>query len=159
MSDVPARRPAPEGPVYDSARRPPRWIEEATQLWRYRGLVHELVIRDIKVRYKRSVLGILWTMLTPLLNMVALTLVFSAILKQAIALASVPPSHEPLGSRVDYLYFVADTTGGHRFTRTYEEHLEAIAAAAACDYRRTEATEVVLSVSEEHLDNQGWPHP
>jgi ABC-2 type transport system permease protein len=84
VSDVSARRPAPEGPVYDSARRPPRWIEEATQLWRYRGLVHELVIRDIKVRYKRSVLGILWTMLTPLLNMVALTLVFSAILKQAI---------------------------------------------------------------------------
>ena len=51
------------------------------QLWKYRGLVHELVIRDIKVRYKSSVLGILWTMLAPLLNMVALTLVFSAILK------------------------------------------------------------------------------
>jgi homopolymeric O-antigen transport system permease protein len=71
-------------PVYDSARRPPRWIEEATNLWRFRGLVHELVIRDIKVRYKRSVLGMLWTMLAPLLNMVALTLVFSQILKTAI---------------------------------------------------------------------------
>ncbi|HEY1252909.1 MAG TPA: ABC transporter permease [Thermoanaerobaculia bacterium] len=70
--------------LYDSAHRPPRWIEEAVQLWRYRGLVHELVIRDIKVRYKRSVLGILWTMLAPLLNMVALTLVFSSILKTAI---------------------------------------------------------------------------
>ena len=42
------------------------------------------MIRDIKVRYKRSVLGILWTMLAPLLNMVALTLVFSVLLKQAI---------------------------------------------------------------------------
>lgn len=70
--------------VYDSARRKPRWIEEATSLWTYRGLVHELVIRDIKVRYKRSVLGILWTMLAPLLNMVALTLVFSVLFKQAI---------------------------------------------------------------------------
>lgn len=70
--------------VYDSARRAPRWIEEAVQLWRYRGLVHELVIRDIKVRYKRSVLGIVWTMLAPLLNMIALTLVFSALLKTAI---------------------------------------------------------------------------
>jgi len=70
--------------VYDSARRAPRWAEEAVQLWKYRGLVHELVIRDIKVRYKRSVLGILWTMLAPLLNMVALTLVFSSILKTAI---------------------------------------------------------------------------
>ena len=43
------------------------------------------MIRDIKVRYKRSVLGILWTMLAPLLNMIALTLVFSAILKTAVA--------------------------------------------------------------------------
>lgn len=41
-------------------------------------------MRDIKVRYKRSVLGIVWTMLAPLLNMVALTLVFSTILKQQI---------------------------------------------------------------------------
>jgi ABC-2 type transport system permease protein len=71
-------------PVYDSARRPPRWIEEAAGLWEYRGLVHELVIRDIKVRYKRSILGIVWTMLAPLLNMVALTLVFSTILKTEI---------------------------------------------------------------------------
>jgi ABC-type polysaccharide/polyol phosphate export permease len=70
--------------VYDSARQRPRWIEEGANLWRYRGLVHELVIRDIKVRYKRSILGILWTMLAPLLNMIALTLVFSALLKTAI---------------------------------------------------------------------------
>ncbi len=74
---------APE--VYDSARRRPHWIEEAQNLWRYRGLVHELIIRDIKVRYKRSVLGLVWTMLAPLLNMVALTLVFSAILKTAVS--------------------------------------------------------------------------
>ncbi len=30
-------------------------------------------------------------------------------------------------ARIDYLYFVADTMGGHTFTRTYEEHLQAIA--------------------------------
>jgi ABC-type polysaccharide/polyol phosphate export permease len=77
-------QPRADAFVYDSARRRPRWIEEATSLWAYRGLVHELVIRDIKVRYKRSVLGILWTMLAPLLNMVALTLVFSVLFKQAI---------------------------------------------------------------------------
>ena len=71
-------------PVYDSAAPGSRAIEEARALWAYRGLVHELVVRDIKVRYKRSVLGIAWTMLAPLLNMVALTLVFSTILKQQI---------------------------------------------------------------------------
>jgi ABC-2 type transport system permease protein len=59
-------------------------LEEASALWSFRALVYELVIRDIKVRYKRSVLGIFWTMLAPLLNMVALTLVFSALLRQQI---------------------------------------------------------------------------
>ncbi len=72
-------------PVYDSARTGPRALEEARALWAYRGLVHELVVRDIKVRYKRSILGVTWTMLGPLLNMVTLTLVFSALLKTAIA--------------------------------------------------------------------------
>jgi ABC-2 type transport system permease protein len=76
-------RPEPV-PLYDSAVSRSRALEEARALWAYRGLVHELVVRDIKVRYKRSVLGIAWTMLAPLLNMVALTLVFSTILKQQI---------------------------------------------------------------------------
>jgi ABC-2 type transport system permease protein len=71
-------------PVYDSAHRQARAIEELKALWRYRSLVVELVIRDIKIRYKRSVLGVFWTMLAPLLNMIALTVVFSAILKQQI---------------------------------------------------------------------------
>jgi ABC-2 type transport system permease protein len=76
-------RPGPV-PLYDSAASRSRALEEARAVWAYRGLVHELVVRDIKVRYKRSVLGIAWTMLAPLLNMVALTLVFSTILKQQI---------------------------------------------------------------------------
>jgi ABC-type polysaccharide/polyol phosphate export permease len=75
---------SPSSAVYDSAERRSRALDEARALWRYRGLVHELIVRDIKVRYKRSVLGIVWTMLAPLLNMVALTLVFSTILKQQI---------------------------------------------------------------------------
>lgn len=63
--------------VYDSAQRPPAFWEELTALWAYRDLVRQLVARDIKVRYKRSVLGVAWTMLNPLLMMGVLTLVFS----------------------------------------------------------------------------------
>ncbi len=81
-----AAAPAPAAAsVYDSSRAGPRALEEARALWAYRGLVHELVVRDIKVRYKRSILGVTWTMLGPLLNMVTLTIVFSALLKTAIA--------------------------------------------------------------------------
>jgi homopolymeric O-antigen transport system permease protein len=84
LSSIGATARALDVPVYDSARRGSPVIEEARALWKYRSLVHELIIRDIKVRYKRSVLGIAWTMLAPLLNMVALTLVFSALLRQQI---------------------------------------------------------------------------
>jgi len=71
-------------PLYDSANRPPRVLEEARALWAYRNLIRELAVRDIKIRYKRSVLGVFWTMLAPLLNMVVLTIVFSALLHAQI---------------------------------------------------------------------------
>lgn len=48
-------------------------------LGRYFDLLHNLVSRAIKQRYKRSVLGFAWTMLNPLLTMVILTVVFSAV--------------------------------------------------------------------------------
>ncbi len=50
-------------------------------LWRFRGLLVLLVQRDLKVRYKRSVLGMFWTLLNPLLQMGVYTLVFSTILR------------------------------------------------------------------------------
>jgi ABC-2 type transport system permease protein len=52
-------------------------LEELVEVLRYRDLLAQLVARNIKVRYKRSVLGIAWTMLNPLLMMIVLTLVFS----------------------------------------------------------------------------------
>jgi ABC-2 type transport system permease protein len=70
--------------IYDSDRQGLKWLEEAKALWTYRHLVRELVARDIKVRYKRSVLGVAWTMLSPLLSMLALTFVFSLVLRMDI---------------------------------------------------------------------------
>jgi ABC-2 type transport system permease protein len=48
------------------------------ELWRYRALLKNLVTREIKVKHKRSVLGIAWTMLSPLLTTAILALVFAA---------------------------------------------------------------------------------
>src|SRR5215831_7181838 len=50
-----------------------------TQLWKHRELVKVLVARDLKVRYKRSVLGFLWTLLNPLITIIIFSLVFSHI--------------------------------------------------------------------------------
>ena len=48
---------------------------------RYNNLLYELVIRDIKVRYRRSVLGVLWTVLNPVLMMIIMTIVFSQLFR------------------------------------------------------------------------------
>jgi len=50
------------------------------ELIRYRELVRNLVIRDLKVRYKNSVLGFLWSLLNPLGMMVIMTIVFTIML-------------------------------------------------------------------------------
>lgn len=56
-------------------------FREIREIIRYRELLRNLVIKDIKVRYKRSVLGFLWVMLNPLLMMLVLNIVFSGLFK------------------------------------------------------------------------------
>lgn len=46
-------------------------------LFSYRDLFYNLVVRDLKVRYKKSALGFLWSLLNPLLMMVVFTIVFT----------------------------------------------------------------------------------
>ena len=62
---------------YDSAARPPRAIEELLELRAYGALIRALVERNVKVRYKRSALGFVWTMMNPMLMLVALSFVFT----------------------------------------------------------------------------------
>lgn len=50
-------------------------------VFKYRWLIEQLVSRDVKVKYKRSYFGYLWTLLHPLMMMVVLTIVFSNIFK------------------------------------------------------------------------------
>ncbi|GMQ85985.1 MAG: ABC transporter permease [Acidimicrobiia bacterium] len=58
----------------DQARRP--LISEFQNIWDHRGLVRLLVGRDLTLRYKRSVLGVWWTFLNPLLTTAVLWIVF-----------------------------------------------------------------------------------
>lgn len=50
-------------------------------LQKYKFLLHQLISRDFKVKYKRSVLGILWSLLYPVLTMTVMALVFSNVFK------------------------------------------------------------------------------
>jgi ABC-type polysaccharide/polyol phosphate export permease len=64
-------------PIYDSVRQGSAALEELAEIFRYRDLVIQIVRRDILTRYKRSVLGVAWTMLNPLGMMIVLSIAFS----------------------------------------------------------------------------------
>jgi ABC-type polysaccharide/polyol phosphate export permease len=54
------------------------------ELFKYRDLVSALVARELKVRYRRSTIGFLWTMLQPLLMMLVLKVVFSSLFRMQL---------------------------------------------------------------------------
>ena len=49
-------------------------------LFKYKDLIVELVRRDLKLKYRRSFLGYLWSVLNPLMIMIVLTIVFTHLL-------------------------------------------------------------------------------
>lgn len=58
-----------------------KWIKE---IWNYREMIISLVKRDLKSRYKGSVLGFFWMFLNPLLQLAVYTVVFSTIMRMGI---------------------------------------------------------------------------
>lgn len=58
-------------------------ILELRELSRYRDLVRHLVIRDLKVRYKNSALGFMWSLINPLAQVFIITVIFKFVLDLA----------------------------------------------------------------------------
>lgn len=56
-------------------------LKRVRELYAYRELVKNLVARDLKLRYRSSVLGFAWCLLNPLLMMVVFTVVFTVMLE------------------------------------------------------------------------------
>lgn len=52
------------------------WRLKIAELWHYRYLLYNLILRDLKARYKNSILGVLWSLLNPLGMMLVFTIVF-----------------------------------------------------------------------------------
>jgi len=77
-STSPVRLEAPV--VHIEARR--RWLAlDLGELWAYRELVYFFVWRDIKVRYKQTVIGAAWAVLQPVLTMLVFSLFFGKLAK------------------------------------------------------------------------------
>jgi homopolymeric O-antigen transport system permease protein len=65
----------------NAAGEPLQWTAEVRDIARQSSLLFELVHRDLTVRYKRSALGFLWTMLHPLLLMLIFLVIFSSLFR------------------------------------------------------------------------------
>ena len=83
-----------------------QWLKE---LWAYRNLVYNLVSRDLKVRYKNSLLGVVWSWLNPLLMMLIFTFVFGVLYKREDI-----PNYQVLflSAMLPWNFFVGSVMGG-----------------------------------------------
>ena len=60
------------------------WLGRWKDFLRYRDLLKHLIARDIKLKYRRSILGYLWSILDPLFIMIVMTIVFSKMFDRSI---------------------------------------------------------------------------
>ncbi len=76
------RLPPPRavGPATEVSKRP-NPIRRLLNVWEYRELLGNLVRKELKVKYKNSVLGFVWTLLNPTLYLVVFSLVFQEVLR------------------------------------------------------------------------------
>lgn len=75
--------PEPVSGVAEVSRRP-GVLRRLRHIWQYRELLGNLVRKELKVKYKNSVLGFLWSLLNPLLYLVIFSIVFQEILRTQV---------------------------------------------------------------------------
>src|SRR4030042_5315576 len=56
-------------------------IKDILKLWQYRVLIANLIMREIKQRYKQSILGYFWVILNPFFQMLVMTFIFSTVMR------------------------------------------------------------------------------
>jgi homopolymeric O-antigen transport system permease protein len=80
------------------------------ELWEYRDLLYFLIWRDIKIKYKQSILGVGWAVFQPVMYMVVISLVFGKLAKMPSS--GVPYPVFSLCGIVIWNYFSQSVTGG-----------------------------------------------
>lgn len=96
--------PTSASPFVTVIERMPGWqLLGLRELWRYRELLFFLTWRDVKIRYKQTVLGAGWAILQPLATMLVFSLFFGRV--AANASSSVPYSLFVLAGLVPWMFF------------------------------------------------------
>jgi ABC-2 type transport system permease protein len=71
-------------PLLENGTRPAKMVVRVRDIWSYRELLTNLVRRELKVRYKNSVVGFVWTLLNPLLYLAVFSIVFGVFLRSGV---------------------------------------------------------------------------
>ena len=79
-------------------------------LWRYRELFYVLSWRDITVRYKQTVIGIVWAVIRPILTMIVLTVIFGKVAKLP-AEGDVPYAIMVYAAMLPWQFFASSLSG------------------------------------------------
>jgi ABC-type polysaccharide/polyol phosphate export permease len=126
------RSAAPEPELVDPRRRTPgRFnrlgrlgvVTAVNQLWSFRFLIWNLAQRDLRSRYKKSVLGWLWSMINPAMNLAVLSIVFG------VFFGSKPPQVAANGSTDSFaLYLFAGLVVWNFFSATVNGSIGALQA-------------------------------
>ncbi|HTC70694.1 MAG TPA: ABC transporter permease [Acidothermaceae bacterium] len=74
-------------------------VTQMAEMWRYRGLIGNFASRELKSKYKHSVLGWAWSLINPAATLAIYTLVFSTIFR-----ATPPKAHNGMTTYVIYLF-------------------------------------------------------
>jgi lipopolysaccharide transport system permease protein len=119
----PRRPPLPAATIIRPTRGW-RWVDLG-ELWRYRELVYFLIWRDVKVRYKQTLLGAAWAILKPFLSMVVFTIIFAGLAR--LETDGVAPPVFYFSAMLPWLLFQDGVTkagnslvsGSHLITKVY----------------------------------------
>ena len=88
--------------------------QELQELYNYRELLYMITYRDIKVRYKQSVMGFLWAILMPILIVMS-----GVVVRYAYAMVS----HAPLKTAdIASVAIKVGSVGVHRFQHSFHMH-------------------------------------
>jgi ABC-2 type transport system permease protein/lipopolysaccharide transport system permease protein len=93
-------------------KRRVRLTTAVRELWAFRELIVTLAERDIRVRYKQAALGIAWALITPLVMMIAFTVIFSKVAHVNTHMPGVPYALFSYMGLLPWTFFATALSGG-----------------------------------------------
>src|SRR5262245_49689967 len=108
---VPADAPSPAAEHQTVIEPPKGWqLVDVRELWRYRELLFFLCWRDVKIRYKQTVLGAAWAILQPAMMMAVFTIFFGRLAK--LPSGDLPYPLFALAGLIPWMFFSTALTNG-----------------------------------------------